>query len=405
MDNNIIKIDEEGLKNDLKGVIRKTIEETLNTMLDEEAAELCNAEKHERTDERKNYRSGHYQRKLLTTAGEVELSVPKLRLAPFETAIIERYKRRESSVEESLIEMYLAGVSVRRVEDVTELLWGSRVSASTVSNLNQKVYEKIEDWRNRPITGEYPYVFVDGIYLKRSWGGEMTSVSVLVAIGVAEDGYREILGACEGASESKECWRSFLVSLKERGLKGVRLFTSDKHLGFLESASEVFPDAKWQRCTVHFFRNLMTKIPRNKLATVMPLLKATYAQEDKDATLKKVVDVEQKLRDMGLKSAADLYAKGVMETLTYLDFPHEHWRSIRTNNILERLNREIRRRTRVVGCFPDGESALMLVCARLRYVASKDWGTKRYLNMKHLYELENQREIESEMKKARKNLA
>lgn len=143
--------------------------------------------------------------------------------------------------------MYLTGVSVRRVEDVTELLWGSRVSASTVSSLNQKVYEKIEDWRNRPITGEYPYVFVDGIYLKRSWGGEMTSVSVLVAIGVAEDGYREILGACEGASESKECWRSFLVSLKERGLKGVRLFTSDKHLGFLKSASEVFAETSSAR--------------------------------------------------------------------------------------------------------------------------------------------------------------
>ena len=287
MERNIIKIDEEGLKNDLKGVIRKTIEETLNTMLDEEAAELCHAEKHERTEGRQNYRSGHYQRKLLTSAGEVELSVPKLRLAPFETAIIERYKRRESSVEESLIEMYLAGVSVRRVEDVTELLWGSRVSASTVSSLNQKVYEKIEDWRKRPISGEYPHVFVDGIYLKRSWGGEMASVSVLVAIGVSEDGYREILGACEGASESKECWRDFLVSLRGRGLNGVRLFTSDKHLGFLESASEVFPDAKWQRCTVHFFRNLMTKIPRNKLAAVMPLLKATYAQEDKEATLKR----------------------------------------------------------------------------------------------------------------------
>ena len=136
---------------------------------------------------------------------------------------------------------------MRRLEDVTELLWGSRVSASTVSNLNQKVYGKIEEWRNRPITGEYPYVFVDGIYLKCSWGGEMTSVSVLVAIGVAEDGYREILGACEGASESKECWRSFLVSLKERGLKGVRLFTSDKHLGFLESASEVFAETSSAR--------------------------------------------------------------------------------------------------------------------------------------------------------------
>ena len=228
---------------------------------------------------------------------------------------------------------------------------------------------------------------------------------MLVAIGVFEDCYQEILGASEGASESKECWRNFLVSLRERGLKSVRLFTSDKHLGFLESASEVFPDAKWQRCTVHFFRNLMTKIPRNKLASAIPPLKATYAQEDKVATQKKAADVEQKLRDMGLKSAAELYHKGVTETLTYLDFPHEHWRSIRTNNILERLNREIRRRTRVVGCFPDGESALMLVCARLRHIATKEWGTKRYLNMKHLYEHEKMQEYEKEMKKAKMDVA
>ena len=165
MERNIIKIDEAGLKDDLKTLIRGTVEDTLNAMLDEEAASLCNAEKHERSEGRRNYRSGHYHRKLLTGAGELDIAVPKLRLAPFETAIIERYRRRESSVEESLIEMYLAGVSVRRVEDVTELLWGSRVSASTVSNLNQKVYGKIEEWRNRPLTGEYPYVFVDGINL------------------------------------------------------------------------------------------------------------------------------------------------------------------------------------------------------------------------------------------------
>lgn len=399
MERNIIKIDEAGLKDDLKTLIRGTVEDTLNAMLDEEAASLCNAEKHERSEGRRNYRSGHYHRKLLTGAGELDIAVPKLRLAPFETAIIERYRRRESSVEESLIEMYLAGVSVRRVEDVTELLWGSRVSASTVSNLNQKVYGKIEEWRNRPLSGEYPYVFVDGIYLKRSWGGEMTSVSVLVAIGVNGDGYREILGAAEGASESKECWKSFLKSLKERGLKGVRLFTSDKHLGFLESVSEVFPDAKWQRCTVHFFRNVFTKVPRSKFAAVAALLKATYAQEDREATLAKVKDVERKLREMKLNSAADVYAKGVGETLTYLDFPGQHWRNIRTNNILERLNREIRRRTRVVGCFPDGESALMLVCARLRHVASKEWGTKRYLNMKHLYEQEKESELKRELEK------
>ena len=177
----------------------------------------------------------------------------------------------------------------------------------------------------------------------------MTSVSVLVAIGVNGEGYREILGVAEGASESKECWRTFLKSLKERGLKGGRLFTSDKHLGFLESASEVFSDAKWQRCTVHFFRDVFTKVPRNKFAAVAALLKATYAQEDREATLVKVKDVERKLREMKLNSAADVYAKGVAETLTYLEFPREHWRNIRTNNILERLNREIRRRTRVVG--------------------------------------------------------
>jgi transposase-like protein len=216
------------------------------------------------------------------------------------------------------------------------------------------------------------------------------------------DGYREILGAAEGASESKECWKSFLLSLKERGLKGMRLFTSDKHLGFLESASEVFPDVKWQRCTVHFFRNVFTKVPRNKFAAVAALLKATYAQEDREATLAKVKDVERKLREMKLNSAADMYAKGVGETLTYLEFPSQHWRNIRTNNILERLNREIRRRTRVVGCFPDGESALMLVCARLRHVASKEWGTKRYLNMKHLYEQEKENELKRELEKSRK---
>ena len=149
----------------------------------------------------------------------------------------------------------------------------------------------------------------------------MTSVSVLVAIGVNSEGYREILGAAEGASESKECWRSFLKSLKERGLKGVRLFTSDKHLGFLEPASEVYPDAKWQRCAVHFFRNVFTKVPRNKFASVAVLLKATYAQEDADTTLTKTRDVERKLREMKLNSAADVYAKGVRETLTYLGFP------------------------------------------------------------------------------------
>ena len=162
-------------------------------LLDKEADELVNAQKYERSTDRQGFRSGHYKRNFQTTAGDVELKVPKLKGVPFETAIIERYRRRESSVEEALIEMYLAGVSVRRVEDITEALWGTKVSPGTISNLNKKAYEHIETWRTRPLVGSYPYVYVDGVYLKRSWGGEIQNVSILVAIGVSNDGCREIL--------------------------------------------------------------------------------------------------------------------------------------------------------------------------------------------------------------------
>ena len=202
------------------------------------------------------------------------------------------------SVEEMLNEMYLAGVSVRRVEDITEALWGSKVSPATISELNKKAYVHIEDWRNRPLQGgKYPYVYVDGIYLRRNWGGEYENVAILVAIAVNEDGYREVLGAAEGMKEDKAgrgSWVSFFQWLHGRGLNGVE------------------------------------------------------------------------------------------EVLTYCDFLPEHWTRIRTNNVIERLNREIRRRTRVVGTFPDGNSVLMLVCARLRHVAGTQWGNKKYMNMKHL---------------------
>ena len=198
-------------------VVRESVEQTLNGLLEAEAKQLCGAGKYERTDARKDTRAGSYRRKLHTKAGEVMLKVPRLRSLPFETQIIERYKRRESSVEESLIEMYLAGVSVRRVEDITEALWGTRVSPSTVSELNQKVYAQIDDWRNKPIEGKHPYVYLDGTYLKRSWGGEVKNVAILVAIGVAEDGYREVLGIAEGAKEDKASWLGFMRHLKSAG--------------------------------------------------------------------------------------------------------------------------------------------------------------------------------------------
>ncbi len=388
MSDNIIQLNQEIIHNELKDLVRNSVEETLNALLDNEAEQLVNAGKYERSEERQGYRSGHYKRNFQTTAGEVELKVPKLKGVPFETAIIERYRRRESSVEEALIEMYLAGVSVRRVEDITEALWGTKVSPGTISNLNKKAYEHIEEWRTRPLSGSYPYVYVDGVYLKRSWGGEIRNVSVLIAIGVNNEGYREILGAAEGMKEDKESWRSFFVWLKERGLTGVRLIIGDKNLGMLETIPEVFPDACYQRCTVHFYRNIFSVTPRNKVKTVAMMLKAIHAQESKEAAREKALQVAEKLKEMKLASAAKKLEEGIEETITYMDFPYQHWSRIRTNNTIERLNREIKRRTRAIGAFPDGQSALMLVCARLRHVAGTQWGSKRYMSMNHLSELE-----------------
>jgi putative transposase len=313
------------------------VEETLNALLDAEADHLCGARKYERTEGRKDTRAGSYDSHLQTKAGEVTLTVPKLRNLPFETAIIERYRRRESSVEEALIEMYLAGVSVRRVEDITQALWGTRVSASTVSDLNQKIYGKINEWRERPLVGNFPYVFLDGLWLKRSWGGE--------------------------------------------------LFVSDKCLGLVENLADFYPDALWQRCVVHFYRNVWTAVPTGKVKEVAAMLKAIHAQEDARAAKEKALLIVEKLRAMRLAKAAEIVDKGIDETLSYYNMPPEHWRCLRTNNPLERLMREIRRRTRVVGAFPDGQSALMLVAARLRHVAATKWGTKRYLQMDRLAEV------------------
>lgn len=387
MSDKIIHLNEGAIKQELKELVRQSVEETLNNLLEQEAAELTNAGRYERTENRKGYRSGHYERDLITTSGEVKLKMPKLKGVAFETAIIERYRRRESSVEEALIEMYLAGVSVRRVEDITEALWGTKVSAGTVSHLNQKVYGHIETWRNRPLQGKYPYVYVDGIYLKRNWGGTYENVAILIAMAVNEDGFREVIGASEGMKEDKTSWQEFLKSLRQRGLTGTQLFIGDKCLGLLEAINETFPDARFQRCTVHFCRNVFSVTPRSKMKEVAAMLKAIYSQEDKTAAREKAAAVAAKLREMKLKEAAKKIEDSILETLTYMDFPYAHWSKLRSNNVIERLNREIRRRTGVVGAFPDGNSALMLVCARLRHVASKAWGTRRYMNMTHLDEM------------------
>ena len=225
---------------------------------------------------------------------------------------------------------------------------------------------------------------MDGIYLRRNWGGEFENIAILVAIAVNEDGYREVLGAAEGMKEDKASWVSLFQWLRGRGLNGVKLVVGDKCLGMLEAVGEVFPEAKYQRCTVHFYRNVFSVTPRSKVKLVAKMLKTIHTQESKKAAWKKAKAVVDELRSMKLKEVAKKVEDGIEETLTYCDFSSEHWTRIRTYNVIERLNREIRRRTRMVGGFPDGSSALMLACAWLRHVAGTQWGNKKYMNMKHM---------------------
>ena len=269
----------------------------INSLLDAKADAICNVGRYQRSPDRLDTHAGSYKRKLMTTSGEVELTVPRLRTLPFETQIIRRYQTYQSPVEEALIEMYLAGVSVHRVEDITEALWGAKAGSGTVSELNWKIYGKIESWRMRPIEGGPPYVFVDGVYLKRSRGGEVRNVSVLVPVGVNSNGFREILGVAEGSREDGESWRNFLRYLKERGLAGVRLVVSDKASGLADALSDFHPDAKWQRCVVHWYRNAFGKCP---------------SQEDKAAAREKADLMAEKLRGMKLEIVAN-FVEGSVE--------------------------------------------------------------------------------------------
>ena len=386
MPENIIQIDQNLLETRLDRLVAEKVTELLNAMLDAEADEIANAARYERTGERRAYRAGHYERKLTAKAGRLELKVPKLKGAVFESAVIERYRRREESVEEALIDMYLAGVSTRQVDDISQLLWGERMPSQTLSDKLKKVYGDIDAWRTRPLEDEYPYVFVDGVWHKRSWGGSVENVSILVAIGINREGHREVIGVTEGMKEDRASWEQFFRGMIERGLKGVRLVVGDRCAGLVSTVNGMLPKARYQRCMVHFMRNVLSKVPPAHREWASAALKAVFAMESRESALAKAGTVAAEMESRKLKAAANCLREGIGETTTYLlpEFPDGHRRRIRTNNMIERLNREIRRRTRVVGSFPDGDSALMLVCARIRYVTANEWSTRRYLDMSRL---------------------
>lgn len=388
MSQQILQVDQAMLETTLDRMVRKSVEETLNAMLDAEADEITGAARYERSGERKAYRAGHYERDLTVKAGKMSLKVPKLKGAVFESAVIERYRRREESVEEALIDMYLAGVSTRQVDDVSQLLWGDRMPSQTLSDKLKKVYADIDEWRGRPLEQDYPYLFMDGVWHKRCWGGSVENVSILVAVGVGMDGRREVLSVAEGMKEDSESWREFINGMLARGLKGVRLVTGDRCAGLVAAVNELLPGARYQRCMVHFERNILAKVNPKNRDWAADALKAIFSMESRDKALEKAESVAKDMEARKLREAAKCLREGIGETTTYLldDYPREHRRRIRTNNMIERLNREIRRRTRVVGSFPDGRSALMLICARVRYVTSSEWSTRRYLDMSRLGE-------------------
>lgn len=252
------------------------------------------------------------------------------------------------------------------------------------------IYRQIDAWRNRRIEGQFAYLFLDGVVLKGNWAGEVRNISVLVAIGVGGDGHRQILGVAEGEKEDLDGWRSFLHHLQERGLVGVQLIISDARLALLEAVAESYPTAQWQRCVARFYRSVFVHVPKGEVVIVERMLKAIHAQEDRRSAEDKVREVTTKLKAMRLLKAADLVGATAHETLTYFAFPSNHWRQIKTNDPLERIVREMRRRTKVVGAFPDGQSALMLVAARLRHIASMKWRKRRYLAMETLHPVPKQ---------------
>ena len=257
------------------------------------------------------------------------------------------------------------------------------MSSQALSDKLKRVYAEIDEWRTRPLDDEYPYVFVDGVWHKRSWSGSVENVSILVVIGVSKDGHREVIGVAEGMREDSASREQFLRGMIERGLKGVRLVVGDRCAGLVSTVDSMLPKARYQRCMVHFLRNVLSKVPPSHREWASAALKAVFAMESRESALDKAETVAAEMKARRLKSAANCLRKGIGETTTYLlpEFPDGHRRRIRTNNMIERPNREIRRRTRVVGSFPDGNSALMLVCARIRHVTANGWSTRRYLDM------------------------
>jgi len=376
------------------GSFRRVLQTVVQEILEAEMTEAVGAEKGERTAERLGYRSGYYERKLVTRVGVLELRVPQDRAGRFSTELFERYQRSEKALVSALVEMYVQGVSTRKVKAITEELCGHSFSASTVSAATARLDEALRGFFERRLAEPYPYLILDARYERVRETGVIASQAVLVAIGVDWEGRRQVLGVELANRESRSSWREFVAGLRQRGLAGVEFVVSDDHPGLRAAIREVLPEAVWQRCYVHFLRNALDYVPRKVDDDCLMELRWFYDRRDL-AEVKR--DLAQWIAKWQAKypKLVDWVENNIEETLRFYRLPLPHHKHMKSSNMLERLNQEIKRRTLVVRIFPNPQSCLRLVRA-LAVEIHENWlEATRYLNMDHLREhkKENLREL------------
>ncbi len=368
-----------------RDLLKDLMREALQAVLEGEMTEFLGAAPGERTDSRNGYRAGYYRRNLVTRIGKLELAVPRDRDGEFSTALFERYQRSEKALVAALAEMYVQGVSTRKVKAITEELCGHSFSASTISQINKGLDESLARFATRPLDETYPYLILDARYEKVREDAVIQSQAVLVAIGINWEGQRQVLAVELANRESRSAWRDFLVRLKERGLAGVEFVVSDDHAGLKRAIGEVLMDAAWQRCYVHFLRNALDYLPRKADDDCLQELRWLYDRRDSQEANRDLAAWIAKWAGKYPK-LVDWVETNIGETLTFYRLPRQHHKHMKSTNMLERLNEEIKRRTRVVRIFPNAESCLRLVRA-LCVETHEAWlEDNRYLNMSLLVE-------------------
>ena len=379
---------EHDVKLDVEARVREGVKAVLEEVLQEEMSEHLDAGYRELTPTRRGERNGRYTRNLVTPAGKIErLEVPRDREGEFATEVFERYKRMTGDVEEAVLEMYLSGISVRKIAGVTEALSRVKVGKDAVSRIVGRLEEEQRAWRERSFEEkEYPYLYLDATYLKVRWGASVTSMALLACVGVDEEGFREVLAVEVAGSEKGAAYASLLRGLLDRGLSGVRLVISDDHEGIKAAVFGELPGVKWQRCVVHFERNVLSHVPASSTAEVAEDIKAIFKVR-REKTARALAEEFVELHGGRFPKAVSVFEAGIGDALSYLSFPGSHHARIRTTNMLERLFREVKRRTKVVGVFPSEVSAATLATA-IALRSSEEWALKRYLTMDALEEAE-----------------